>query len=97
MRRWRKLRKFRRNSSWKEEKVDDDLKVRIGGVADAVDEALAKDSQIRKVVQKIENAGYDVAISIGVILKLVKNPKNKKNTEDEKFLRSLGIDPKDLL
>jgi hypothetical protein len=75
--------------------VDEELKPRLEKVADAVNNAFENDLGVRKVLHKIELAGYDIVIALNVILKISKNPANKKEGEDEKFLRSLKIDPKD--
>jgi hypothetical protein len=91
--------------------IDDNLKILIKELGDAINGALAQSAEINDAIQNVKNAGYDVVLALEATigfnkkspqdnesseLETTEEGKLKVTSQDLRFLQSLKISIEDI-
>ena len=87
--------------------IDDNLKILIKELGDAINGALSQSAEINDAIQNVKNAGYDVVLALEATIgfnkksaqdaeEATEDSKLKITSQDLRFLQSLKISIEDI-
>jgi len=87
--------------------IDDNLKILIKELGDAINGALSQSAEINDAIQNVKNAGYDVVLALEATIgfnkksaqdaeETTEDSKLKITSQDLRFLQSLKISIEDI-